>query len=70
MDTLDNTQDTFRANPNHHTAQAYLDAAIGYWQDEMIGDDTFGAAKDELRTWCDKTGSSLVDPRTSGTWWT
>lgn len=68
--TLDKAQDAFRGSPNLATAQSYLNTAIDYWQDEMIGDDTFGAAKQELRAWCLLTGSSLLDPRTQHHWHT
>jgi len=70
MATLDEAQDAFSANPTLSTAQTYLDTVVEYWQDEMISDDTFGAAKAELRTWCDGAGVLLIDPRTGNVWHT
>ncbi len=70
MTTLDQAQEAFHANKVAATAQTYLDTVIAYWQDEMIGDNTFGEAKKELREWCNNTNSTLVDPRTLAIWHT
>ena len=66
--TLDNAQDAFRYNLTAAAAQAYLDTAIEYWMDEMIGDDAFNEAKRELAQWCDYFDSTLTDPRTLAVW--
>jgi hypothetical protein len=39
--TFDEAQDAFRASPNLKTAAVYLDTAMTYASDDMIGDDTF-----------------------------
>lgn len=66
--TLDEAQDSFRNDGTLLTAQAYLDTVLDYWVDDMIGDETLGAAKVELRDWCEATGERLADPRTNSEW--
>lgn len=46
--TFDEAQDAFRASPSLATAKAYAKQAQGYHRDGMIGEDTFGAVRDEV----------------------
>lgn len=64
MNTLDSTQQAYRDRPTPYFAQAYLNAVLEYWADEMIGDATLEAAKIELAAWAGK----ITDPRTGGAW--
>lgn len=66
--TFDDAQDSFRNDGVPMTAQEYLDTTIQYWEDDIIGPQTFSAAKDEIAEWCANTGSTLVDPRTRAQW--
>lgn len=46
--SFDGTQEKFRADPTLRNASAYLTAALEYWNDDMIGDDTFVLAIQEV----------------------
>lgn len=46
---LDMCADRFRANPNLGNAMCYRDAALEYWEDEMIGDESLLAVLHEIR---------------------
>jgi hypothetical protein len=68
MASFDDAQDAFQNDGVLMNAQDYLNAAIEYFEDGMIGEDTFGAAKKELAEWCANTSNKLNDPRTRAVW--
>jgi hypothetical protein len=49
--TFDRAQAWFRASPDKSSADAYEDTAKEYFDDGMIGVDTYNAAIDEIRLW-------------------
>ena len=67
--TFDFAQEAFQANPNKETAQNYLNSSIEYYEDDMIGEDTFNSATNELAIWANETNSKLIDPRFEGKNW-
>jgi hypothetical protein len=68
MASFDDAQDAFQNDGVLMNAQDYLNAAIAYWEDGMIGEDTFDEAKKELAQWCADTSNQLRDPRTRAVW--
>lgn len=46
--TFDQVQEAFRARVTPKTAADYLDLAIEYFKDDMIGDETFIASVEEI----------------------
>lgn len=46
---LDTCAERFRANPNRGNALRYRDAALKYWEDDMIGDAFLLAVLNEIR---------------------
>jgi hypothetical protein len=49
--TFDFAQEAFRTTPTNKTAGDYLETAIDYSSDDMIGDDTFFNAVNEVAYW-------------------
>jgi len=52
--TLTTAEDFFRTDPTKGSAADLLTVALGYWLDEMIGDDTFEDKVRLVRDWLRK----------------
>jgi hypothetical protein len=57
--SLDEAEDRFAAIPSAQSASDLITVSMTYWNDDMIGDETFAHKMTLVRDWLDAGGKAL-----------